>query len=115
MLIPNHRAPNVYRLRATTTTDLYGDPRPSWADPERVRLRGAVIQSVAPYEEDPDGLQAGNRRLYCPGVVDLDAYDRIESGGQVWLIDGTPSYRRSLVGPGYTVVRLKRSERSGNG
>lgn len=111
MLIPNFRSPAVYRLRPTIRTDLYGDSRQDWSDPERVLLRGAVIQSPKTEEADLDGLLEGKRNLYVDGTVDLGAYDRIECDGQVWTIEGTPTFRRGLTGKGFTTARLARAER----
>lgn len=100
----------VYRLRPSVRLDTYGDPIEDWEHPERMRLRGAVVQSGT-RAEDPDRLLPSQRNLFCPGKLDVSAEDRIEIDGEQWDVVGGPRIRHGLAMGTYTLVKLERSER----
>lgn len=102
--------PPVYRVRAATGTDSYGDPFEDWDLPERVRLKGAYLQDVETLEEESPSRRVirGERALFVPGAVDLVAADRIEAEGQVWEVAGDPSVKRGLASAVYTAATLTR-------
>ncbi|UJQ86800.1 head closure Hc1 [Arthrobacter phage Reedo] len=111
MLLTAYRvAPTVYRLRAGTTVDSYGDPVESWTAPERTPLKGATIQNISIVEDDGVTRHVTRRRktLYAPGAVDLRKDDRIESNGEVWRVDGDPVTRAGLASAVYTTAELER-------
>lgn len=102
--------PAVYRLRATSGTDSYGDPVEDWAEPERTKLRNAVVQ-VPKSEEDESptaNVVVADRVLVVDGVADLTSSDRIEYEGEIWRIDGEPVVRRGFVLGKQTSANLRR-------
>lgn len=104
-------APPIYRLRATATTDSYGDPVESWTTPERVLLKGAHVQVATTNEVDGDDrhIIRGEKTLFVPGAVDLTENDRIEVEGLVWRVNGVPVVRRGLGSLTYTTANLTRT------
>jgi head-tail adaptor len=100
----------VFRQRATTTTDTYGDPVESWSSPSELRLRGAIVDSPESFEvEQPDSRRTtAERVLYVPGAPDVKETDRIRSGAEVWRVDGLPVVHRTLASGTYTLAELKR-------
>ncbi|QOP65070.1 head closure Hc1 [Arthrobacter phage Adumb2043] len=110
LLTAYRRAPSVYRLRAGTKTDSYGETVESWTTPERSLLRGATVQTVSVVEEEGVArhITKGQKRLYAPGAVDLTAADRIEVDGEIWQVDGDPVARAGLASTVYTTAALKR-------
>ncbi|AYN58490.1 head closure Hc1 [Arthrobacter phage Liebe] len=110
LLSPDPTVPPVYRLRAGTTTDSYGDPVESWDAPDRVRLRGASVQDVTVAEGEGVARRVIRREwtLFAPGAVDLTADDRVEYEGDVWRVDGDPATKRGLGSAVYTVCALTR-------
>lgn len=104
------QTPSVYRLRAGTTTDSYGDPVESWTAPDRFLLRGARVQHVTTVEEEGTERRVirGETTLYAPGAVDLTRDDRIEVGSEVWRVDGEPVVRAGLASTVYTTATLAR-------
>lgn len=104
----------VYRLRATATTDSYGDPVDGWAAPERVRLHGAEVQPRKSAETG--AILTDEAALYVKGRADLTEADRIEFGGTVYTVDGKPIVRRGLATGTTTsanLVRVARRSTSG--
>lgn len=111
-MITSSTASPVYRLRAGTVTDSYGDPVESWApaDVSRERLRGAAVQAPSSTEESsPAASQLTNeRRLFAPSRLDLTDADRVEVDGVVWRVEGVPVVRRGLASGVYTTATLSR-------
>lgn len=108
MILQNPSGPPVYRLRASTGTDSYGDPVEGWDTPDRLRLRGATVQDVSVVEDE--GVERriirGQKRLYIPGKADVTEDDRVEVDGEVWKVDGTPVFRTGLGSSRYTTAVL---------
>lgn len=102
----------IYRIRPGVKLDSYGDPvAADWVNAERVQLVGAVVQSPST-TEDPDGLLAGHRNLFAPGVLDLKAEDLVEDAdGNCWRVLGNPRIRHGLAMGTFTMAKLERSER----
>lgn len=112
LLLPAYKVtPTVYRLRAGTGTDSYGDPVESWDSPERVKLTGARVQDVR--AEEVDGavrrIIRGEKVLFVPGAVDLTENDRVEVSGEVWRVNAPPTVRAGLASTVYTTASLTRS------
>lgn len=111
MLLPAYRVtPPVYRLRAGSGTDSYGDPVESWDSPERFKLKGAYAQDVR--AEEVDGavrrIIRGEKVLFVPGAADLNENDRVEISGEVWRVNAPPSVRHGLASTVYTTASLTR-------
>jgi head-tail adaptor len=111
MLLTSYKVtPAVYRLRAGSTVDSYGDPVESWTAPQRTLLKGATVQDVN--TEEVEGatrtLVRGEKALYAPGAIDLTEDDRIEVDGVVWRVNGLPNVRRGLASSVYTTATLTR-------
>jgi head-tail adaptor len=102
--------PPVYRLRALTTEDSYGDPVESWATPSKVKLRGAIIQRPKSEEDETPSANTvtEDRVLTVDGKADLTSKDRIEYEGKVYRIDGEVDTRRGLVLGTQTKANLRR-------
>ncbi|UDL14616.1 head-to-tail stopper [Arthrobacter phage KeAlii] len=110
LLTAYKKTPSVYRLRAGTTTDSYGDPVESWDNPQRTLLRGATVQNEKTTEEDGQARRVIRSEfvLFAPGAVDLTSDDRIEAEGRIWRVDGDPVVRRGLASTVYTTASLER-------
>jgi hypothetical protein len=109
MLLTAYRqVPSVYRLRAGTATDSYGDPIESWTTPERVLLKGATVQDEKSEEEGR--VIRGEKVLFVPGEVDLTEGDRIEFRGEQWRVNGDPTVKAGLASRSFTTATLTRSE-----
>lgn len=113
MLLSLHRGPKVYRLRPGQGVDSYGDPIEDWDNPVRELLYQAVLQEPDTEEEDGAGnrLVTGQRVLYAPRALDLQAEDRVEVDGQLWRVQGDPKIRRGLAMGVYTSATLARTDR----
>jgi hypothetical protein len=103
----------VYRLRATTSLDSYGDPAEDWAAPSRVVLPGAVLQRAGRTEDAERDGAAGSmvtvdKAVFVPGRPDLAYTDRIEAEGLVYRVEGEPRVVASLGSGVYTTARLVR-------
>lgn len=103
---------SVFRLRASTGTDTYGDPVLDWTQPERIRLRNAIVGEPrnAEVEGGASRTLSGTRELRVLGLVDLTAADRIEDAGVVWRVEGEPRVHRSLAAGTFTAATLVRAE-----
>ncbi|RAX48941.1 hypothetical protein DQ353_12540 [Arthrobacter sp. AQ5-05] len=106
------RTPPIFRLRASVTTDYYGDTVEDWENPVKAPLKRAQVQDVETIADDGFTRRVikGQRLLIVPGAVDLAATDRVEIQGQVWRIEGLPVTRRGLASRVYTRATLTRSE-----
>lgn len=102
--------PPVYRLRAGSGTDSYGDPVQSWDAPERVILRGATVQDISTVEDEgvAKRIVRGEKALFVPGAADVTVDDRIEYDGEVWRVNGDPAVKRGLATGVYTSAALDR-------
>lgn len=103
--------PPIYRLRATATTDSYGDPVESWTTPTRTLLKGAHVQAAQTDEVDGDDRHTirDEKTLFVPGAADLTEGDRIEIDGLVWRVNGLPTVRRGLGSSTFTTATLTRN------
>lgn len=110
LLTPTYGAPTVTRLRAATVLDSDGDPVKSWTVPDRLKLRGATVQSVSSIEEEggTKRIVQGEKTLFAPGAVDVKADDRIEVGAEIWRVNGVPEVLRGLASGVYTTAALTR-------
>jgi hypothetical protein len=117
MLLTSYRVtPAVYRLRAGTTTDSYGDPVEDWSNPERTPLPGASVQFVEAVEEDGviRYIRQDERVLFAPGAPEITREDRIEVDGEIWRVHGTPNYRRGLASTAFVTVALTQANSGGS-
>ncbi|WGH21358.1 head-to-tail stopper [Arthrobacter phage Emotion] len=112
MLLNNYSLPPVYRLRAGVSEDSYGDPVESWDNPDKVRLKRAVVQHDSSTETETTSrrLMANERVLLAPGRVDLTAEDRIEYLGESWKVQGDPVTRDGLAQGVYTVAIIAQTQ-----
>lgn len=108
LLTAYRKLPSTYRLRPGTGTDSYGDPVESWTSPERVLLKGAVVQDAK--SEETGQILHGEKVLLVPGRADLTAEDRVEHDGKQWRVNGEPSIKDGLASRPFTVASLTRSE-----
>lgn len=105
------RGATITRLRATMTTDSYGDPvGEDWSTPDRLVLRRAEVQAVSADEtETPSGTHTTDERvLYALGRPDVREGDRIEVGSEVWRVDGPPVVREGLASDRFLTASLRR-------
>lgn len=78
-------------LRASTTTDRYGNDQKVWTSPRRRTSRARVAQRSR--AEDNDGREARVTDWVCylPAGTDVSALDRIQWGDQTFEIKGVPN------------------------
>lgn len=108
LLTAYRKIPSSYRLRPGSGTDSYGDPVESWTTPERVLLRGAIVQDAK--SEETGAILRGEKVLLIPGKADLTEADRVEFDGEIWRVNGVPSVKAGLASREFTVASLTRSE-----
>lgn len=109
MILSNLAASPVYRLRASNRVNAYGDDVEDWTEPEKLRLRRAVVQEVSSEEVETGTrrLLTDERTLIVEGEPDLTADDRIEYRGDVWRVQGDPITRPALGSATQTVASLR--------
>ena len=92
-------AETVTRLRATTTTDGYGDTVTDWSSPSSLVLSARGVEPVSS-SEDNDGRQAviTGFRVYLGAGADVLAGDRVVMRGTTYDVDGQPADWRSPWG-----------------
>ena len=108
LLTAYRKLPSVYRLRAGSGTDSYGDPVESWTTPERVLLKGAILQDAT--SEETGAILHSQKLLLVPGKADLTEADRIEHDGEQWRVNGLPTVKTGLASRSFTVASLTRAE-----
>lgn len=110
MLLTGYRPTTVYRLRASSTVDSFGDAVDDWASPARSPIVRAEVQRGGSVEVDGmlRKLTTQEARLMAPGALDLTEDDRVEADGELWEVDGPPIVRRALASPVYTLAMLRR-------
>jgi hypothetical protein len=98
----------VYRLRAGSGVDSYGDPVESWTTPDRYLLKGAILQDAK--SEETGAILHSEKVLLVPGEPDLTEADRIEHDGDAWRVNGVPTTKTGLASRTFTVATLTRTE-----
>lgn len=80
------------RLRATPSTDRYGDTVLDWSNPDRAPIDDVNIQPLSQDEDDRSTRSpviTTWRITSRPGVdLDVGADDRIEWDGDTWTVEG---------------------------
>lgn len=104
----------VFLLSPSVVADSYGDETESWANPTRIRLRGAGVESPATTGDEVPDLETirNTRVLQAPGRPAITSRDRIEAEGATWRVDGDPIVRIGALDT-FTRVALRRVEKAG--
>jgi hypothetical protein len=104
----------VFSLTPSTVADSYGDETESWANPTRIRLRGASVESPATVGDEAPDLETirNTRVLLVPSRAHITTRDRIEAEGATWRIEGDPIVRVGALDT-FTRAVLKRVEKVG--
>lgn len=97
MIRETNRQSPVYLLQPRSTTDSYGDPILSWADPIRIRIPGGEIQRNSTEDKDvATGTQTDRLGKFLATGREVDIYrlidesSRLEQDGKVWRVTGEP-------------------------
>jgi hypothetical protein len=85
----------VVRQRATVSLDPYrrGGRAEDWSAPEVIDIEGAwVASSSSTSRADATRQQIiTDKSLYCPPDSDVQAFDRIVVGGDIYKVEARPS------------------------
>lgn len=88
----------VTRLRASSTTDRYGNTTTSWTNAARVELAAWIEQASASENlENRDQLASDWLAIFAPDA-DVQGRDRIEWDGKTFEVVGPPTPRNTLDG-----------------
>lgn len=110
-MIWDHLPHTVTILKASTSTDAYGNPSTDWDAAHEQHVAG-WLQAGASSETHSnarDVVESSYRLFLRPGT-DLSARDRVRIDGVTYRVDGEPRTPRTLLRTAYTSARLVRLE-----
>ena len=78
-------------LRASTTTDRYGNAAKVWTSPRRRTSKARVVQRSRSEDNDSREARVTGWVCYLPAGTDVTALDRIQWGDLTYEIKGVPN------------------------
>jgi len=97
----------ITRLRATTTTDRYGNVASSWDTAARQQLPAWIEQAAASESLDNRDQLASDWLAILAPDADLQGRDRVEWDGKTFEVIGPPTPRNTLTGPHHIEATLR--------
>jgi hypothetical protein len=81
---------DVTILRATTTTDRYGNLTVTWSTPTETAVKGWISQRSRSEENTQRDAQISDWVLFVPADTDIVGGDRVTWNGVTYEVDGPP-------------------------